>query len=129
MARDTCNCYFSFWAIFCPFILLTAQKIKISKKWKKVWRYHHFIHVHQKLWLDNVRFLRYGVRQMGGHTYGRTDGQTDGKSNIYRWVPHLKIGKCKYHVPAFLCASFLCELFCSTIIIKHNLQNNKFAFK
>ena len=23
------NCYFSFWAIFCPFISLTAQKIKI----------------------------------------------------------------------------------------------------
>ena len=31
MARDIYNCYFSFWAIFCPF---TAQKIKISKKWK-----------------------------------------------------------------------------------------------
>ena len=35
MARDTCNCYFSFWAIFCSFTPLTAQKIKISKKWKK----------------------------------------------------------------------------------------------
>ena len=32
MANDRWNCYFSFWAIFCP---LTAQKIKISKKWKK----------------------------------------------------------------------------------------------
>ena len=31
MAYDGCNCYFSFWAIFCPF---TAQKIKISKKKK-----------------------------------------------------------------------------------------------
>ena len=28
MARDRCNCYFSFWAIFCPFTLLKAQKIK-----------------------------------------------------------------------------------------------------
>ena len=28
---DGCNCYFPFWAIFCPF---TAQKIKILKKWK-----------------------------------------------------------------------------------------------
>ena len=28
------NCYFSFWAIFCPFTSLTAQKIKISKKKK-----------------------------------------------------------------------------------------------
>ena len=27
--NDRCNCYFSFWAIFCP---LTAQKIKILKK-------------------------------------------------------------------------------------------------
>ena len=35
MMRDRCNCYFSFWAIFCPFTPLTAQKIKILKKWKK----------------------------------------------------------------------------------------------
>ena len=34
-----------FWAIFCPFTPLTAQKIKLSKKWKKVWRYHHFTRV------------------------------------------------------------------------------------
>ena len=30
MACDRCNCYFSFWAIFCPFTPLTAHKI--SKK-------------------------------------------------------------------------------------------------
>ena len=35
MARDGCNCYFSFWAIFCPFIPLAAPKMKISKKWKR----------------------------------------------------------------------------------------------
>ena len=35
MVHDRCNCYFSFWAIFCPFTPLTTQKIKISKKWKK----------------------------------------------------------------------------------------------
>ena len=29
------NCYFSFWATFCPFAPLTARKMKISKKWKK----------------------------------------------------------------------------------------------
>ena len=34
MARDRCN-YFSFWTMFCPFIPLTAQKMKTSKKWKK----------------------------------------------------------------------------------------------
>ena len=31
MVCDRCN-YFSFWAIFCPFTPLTAQKIKILKK-------------------------------------------------------------------------------------------------
>ena len=37
MARDGCNCHFSFWTIFCPFTPLTptARKMKISKKWKK----------------------------------------------------------------------------------------------
>ena len=35
MAWDVCNCYFSFWTVFCPFTPLTAQKMKISKNWKK----------------------------------------------------------------------------------------------
>ena len=35
MACNGCDCCFSFWAIFCPFTPLTAQKIKIKKKWKK----------------------------------------------------------------------------------------------
>ena len=35
MVRDRCNCYFSFWAIFCPFTPIAAQKMKIFKKWKK----------------------------------------------------------------------------------------------
>ena len=43
--RDRCNCYFSFWAIFCPFTPLTAQKIKILKNEKKAGRYHLFTHV------------------------------------------------------------------------------------
>ena len=34
MAHDRRNCYFLFWAIFCPFCP-NSQKIKISKKWKK----------------------------------------------------------------------------------------------
>ena len=87
MACDRCNCYFSFWTIFCTFTTLTSQKIKISKKQKKkARRYHYFTHVHQKLWLDDVWFLRYGVQW----TDRQTDGQTDGKSDTYRWVPHLK---------------------------------------
>ena len=35
MTHDRCNCYFSFWAIFCPFTPLTAQKIKIFLKKEK----------------------------------------------------------------------------------------------
>ena len=35
MAGDGCNFWFSLWVIFCPFTSLTAQKMKISKKWKK----------------------------------------------------------------------------------------------
>ena len=33
MASVRCNCYFSFWAIFCPF---TPQRIKILKNWKQI---------------------------------------------------------------------------------------------
>ena len=35
MARDGCNCCFSFWAISSPFTWLAAQKLKISKQLKK----------------------------------------------------------------------------------------------
>ena len=35
MMCDKCNCYFSFWVIFCPSTLVIAQKIKIKKKLKK----------------------------------------------------------------------------------------------
>ena len=35
MACDRCN-YFSFWTIFCPFTPLTARKMKIKKKRKKL---------------------------------------------------------------------------------------------
>ena len=79
-AHDRFNFYFSFWAIFCPFLLfyLTAQKIKILKKWKKnTWRYHHFTYMYHKLWSDDVQFLRYGAQQ----TDGQTDRQTDRKSD------------------------------------------------
>ena len=86
MAHDTCNCYFSFWASFCPFIPLTDQKIKISreKKKKKTWyiitlhmctwfiheilsfyTYHHFIHIYG-FW-DMVRDGRTD-RRMNGRT-------------------------------------------------------------
>ena len=57
-------CYFSFWAILFPFTPITAQKMKISKKWKRAWRYHHFTQVYQKSWSYTILFLRYGTWRM-----------------------------------------------------------------
>ena len=62
MAHDGCNCYFSFWAVLFSFTHLTAQKMKVSKKWKKHLRYHHLTQVHHKSW--SYAFLRYGMWQM-----------------------------------------------------------------
>ena len=45
MARDRYNFYFSFWATFYPLTPLKAHKIKIKKKEKRAWRYHHFTRV------------------------------------------------------------------------------------
>ena len=35
MVHDGCNCYFSLWAIFCPFTLLNSPKNENFKKMKK----------------------------------------------------------------------------------------------
>ena len=78
MVCGGCNYYFSFWAIFCPFIPVAVQKMKMKKNGKEVSRYHHFTHVYQKLWLDNVWFLRYGARR----TDGWMDWESDTTSNM-----------------------------------------------
>ena len=59
--HDGCNCYFSFWTIFCPFTLRIAPKMKILKTWKSIWRCHHLTQVFQKSWLYAILFLRYGT--------------------------------------------------------------------
>ena len=61
VARDRCNCYFSFWAIFCHFTPVTVRKMKISKKWKIASRYYHFTQVYLKTWSHAILFLRYGM--------------------------------------------------------------------
>ena len=67
---------------------------QILKNEKNAWKSHHFTNVYQKLWSDDVRFLRYDVQQ--------TDGQKDGwkKWHIEVGAPHLKI-----------CISFSCNGF------------------
>ena len=52
MARDTCNFYFSFWDFFA---LICPASQKNQKNEKNTWRYHHFTHVYQKLWLDDMK--------------------------------------------------------------------------
>ena len=64
-ALDGCNCYFSFW-FFLPFY--TPKKSKFQKNEKNSWRYHHFSIVYQKLWSDDVRFVRYGAWQTNRQT-------------------------------------------------------------
>ena len=92
MVRDTCNCYFSYWAIFCPFISLTAQKIKIStkKKRKKRPEISSFYTCVPKVMIRWCTFSEIWPA-IDGRTDRETNGWTDGKSDIKRWVPHLKI--------------------------------------
>ena len=70
MVHDECNCYFSFWAIFCPFTsprppLVTAQKIKISKKWKKCLEISSFYTRVLKIMIKRCSFLQYGAPRNG----------------------------------------------------------------
>ena len=71
MVHDGFNSYFSFWAIFWPLTPLTAQKLKISQKWKKknTWRYHHFTKVYQKSWSYAILFLRYDMWKLFFFSY------------------------------------------------------------
>ena len=74
MVRDRCNCYFSFWTIFCPFTPLTAQKIKVLKK---TLGDITILHMCTKNY-DQI----FTVPEICCATDGRTDGRTDGKSEV-----------------------------------------------
>ena len=55
--------FFSFWAIFCPFLSIfcpNSLKNQNKKNEQNAWRYHHFIQVSQKSWSYTILFLRYG---------------------------------------------------------------------
>ena len=94
MARDKCNCYFSFWVIFCtlPPPPTSSKNQNLKKNEKKPGDI--IIYVYQKLWSDDIRFLTYSAQRTDRWTDSQTDEQTarqmDGKSDVYRWVPHLK---------------------------------------
>ena len=47
-----------YFGLFFALLLSNKPKNQTFKKVKKIaWIYHHFTHVHQKLWFDDVRFL------------------------------------------------------------------------
>ena len=52
-----------YFGLFLPFYPLSTWKIKILKKWKKDWRYHHFTLVYHKWQSYDVWFLRNEARQ------------------------------------------------------------------
>ena len=82
MARDGCSFYFSFWATFCLFTLLTARKIKIIKRWKQRLEILSFYTCVLKImitWCTVPEIWR-------ATTGGQTDGRTDGK----KW--HIEVG-------------------------------------
>ena len=86
MVHDRCNCYFSFWAIFCPFTPLTAQKIKIKKKWKKHLEISSFY-----TYVPKIMIRWCTVPEIWCATDGQTDGQTEkvtyrGGLNYFNWI-------------------------------------------
>ena len=70
MACDRCNCYFSLWAIFCPF---TAQKIKVLQKWKTHLEISSFY-----ICAPKMLMRWYTVPEKWCATDGWTDGPTNG---------------------------------------------------
>ena len=67
---DRCNSYFLFSAIFCPFTPITIQKIKISKKWKKLLETSSFYTCARKITITWCT-----VPEIWCVTDGRTDGR------------------------------------------------------
>ena len=72
MVSNGFNCYFSFWAIFCPFIPLTAKKIKIFQKWKKHLEISSFY-----IRVPKIMIRRCTVPEIWCATNGRTDRRTE----------------------------------------------------
>ena len=88
MVRDRCNCYFSFWTVFCPFTTLTTQKIKILKNWKNILEISSCY-----ICVPNIMIRWYTVPEICCATDGQMDGRTDGRK---KW--HIEV---KWHIDFF----------------------------
>ena len=73
-----------FWAIFCRFTSLTAQKINISKKWKKLLEISFYTCVPKIMirWCIVPEISCAMDGQMDRWTDKRTDGRTNGQTDI-----------------------------------------------
>ena len=72
---DTCTMdviFIFYFGLFFTFLFPKSKKSKFLKKEKKARRYH-FTHVCQKLWSQDVWFLRYGVQQTDRQTGRKAD--------------------------------------------------------
>ena len=78
MARDGCNFYFSFWPTFCPFIPVTARKIKIKKKKNEKTPGDIIIVQMCNIKYDHMMYSSWGMVR---------DGKTDGRK---KW--HIEVG-------------------------------------
>ena len=107
MVHDGYNCYFSFWAIFCPLTPLTQKIIflffffkkkplEISSFYTSVPKVMIICYTVPKIWcmMDVIFIFHFGLffalLPQHPEIWCTKDGRTDAKSDIKRWVSHLK---------------------------------------
>ena len=114
--------YGGWWIVifhFGLFFALLKNKIKIKKKMKKknTWRYHHFTHVYQKLWSDDVQFLIYGAQWMDWQTDGQKKWQIEVDAppkNVWGLASYLPLWLYTGPVFLFFCL-FLIYIVCTPL--------------
>ena len=107
MVHDGYNCYFSFWAIFCPltpltqknhisFLFLKKKPLEISSFYTSVPKVMIICYTVPKIWcmMDVIFIFHFGLffalLPQHPEIWCTKDGRTDAKSDIKRWVSHLK---------------------------------------
>ena len=99
MAHGECNfiLFFHFALFFCPFTPILARKIKVLKYDKKRLEISSFYILYQKLWSNDVLFLRHSARRTDGQMDGQTDGRTEKVTHRGRCLLKMNI----YHKSVF----------------------------
>ena len=107
MVHDGYNCYFSFWAIFCPltpltqknhisFLFFKKKPLEISSFYTSVPKVMIICYTVPKIWcmMDVIFIFHFGLffalLPQHPEIWCTKDGRTDAKSDIKRWVSHLK---------------------------------------